>query len=552
MSDPHPPKAPAPRWIANLPLAERVAGGVLLATLLWLMVVLCGNAGALWRDEVGSANLAQLPTWGEMWGSVAADSFPPFFNTVLRIWIMIGGTSDDWFHYWGFVPVLGIVFALAWSTRGSAEKLRVPLLSGALLLFNPTMFYWGTSLRAYGAAALLVILLFGTVWRVVERPTPFLVGLGAILSICNAQATYQNATPVFAICVSGAIVAVLRRRWLHAGLALGIGLAGALSLLIHYRAIQEVGEWNILIRSDLAASWFVARAADAFGSGGWPFLWLWGALVLGVGGLVWWQRTRATGAAGEREEFRTTLFSFTSIGIASVVMLLFNTHVGYPTQEWYYIPYVALAATAVEFSLSTLLADGRIRLVRLVLAAIVALTCLSTLWERAQVRRTNIDLVAERLRAEATPRDLILVYPFYCGMAFDYYYKGSVPWQTIPPMGHKETYNSYKYLKPHVLTNEPMRPVIEQIGNVLRGGGRIFFVGGVRLPPEGTLPPASPPAPHPQFGWSDEMYNQIWGLQIGYFLKQHAAKATVHEIKTEQPVQRFENLPLVEISGWRP
>jgi hypothetical protein len=536
--------------MARLTLAERIAGGVLLVTLLWLMVVLCGHVGALWRDEVGSANLAQLPTWSEMWGSVAADSFPPFFNTVLRIWIMIGGTSDQWFHYWGFVPVLGIVAALAWSTRTAGEW-RVPLLSGALLLFNPTMFYWGTSLRAYGAAALLVILLFGTVWRVVERPAPWLVALGAFLSICNAQATYQNATPVFAICVSGALVAALRRRWREAACALGIGAAGAASLLIHYRAIQEVGEWNILIRQELPAWWFVQRAADAFGSGGWGFLWLWGALVLGVFALVIWQRAQAAGAAAEHEEFRRGLYCAVSIAIASIVVLLFNTHVGYPTQEWYYIPFVALLACAVEFALATLLADSRVRIARLIVAVLVALVCLPSLWERAHLRRTNIDLVVERLRAEATPRDLILVYPFYTGMAFDYYYKGSVPWQTIPPMGHKETYNSYKYMKPHVLTDEPMRPVIEQIGQVLRSGGRVWFAGGLRLPPDGTLPPASPRAPHPQFGWSDEMYNQIWGLQIGYFIKQHAATARVHEIKTPHPVQRFENLPLVEIGGWR-
>lgn len=532
----------------RIEVGERITAALSVAVLVGLLVVLGGNVGGLWRDEVASARLAQLPTWGQMWGSVAQDSFPPLFNTVLRIWIAIGGAGDDWLHLWGWVPIFGIMGALWW-TACSGRSL--PLLSGALLLFNPTMYYWGSSLRAYGIAALLIIVLFGAVWRLVERPTRGMFVIAAVLSVLNAQATYQNASLIFSVCVAGAVVAGLRKMWARSALALGVGLAGALSLLIHYRAIQHVHDWNVLIRSDLAYSWFLERAAEALGSAGWGFVWLWVALMVGVIALAITLAARAGAQVGDMEENRRAVFSATAIVIASIALLLFNKRAGYPTQEWYYIPFMGFLVCAMEFAVASWMRSGKMRLVRLATAILIIAANMPALLERSRVRRTNMDLVVARVKTEATPRDLILVSPFYCGIGFQYYYRGGVPWETIPPIPHPEVHNAYENVKPYMMRENPMQPLAERIAATLQSGGKLWFVGGLRLPPDGTLPPASPPAPHPEYGWSDEMYSQIWGMQIGYFIKQRAAAARVHEIKTDGPVQRFENLPLVEISGWR-
>ena len=537
------------RLSTSLLLTERLLAGGALLVWLWFLVVLGNHAGGLWRDEVGSARLAQLPTWGQMYGSVAQDSFPPLFNTVLRLWILVGGAGDDWMHAWGLVALLGMAAALWWSTRGPVSA--VPLLSGALLLFNPTVFYWGSSLRAYGLAAILVILLFGAVWQLVERPTPRAFALAIGLSILNAQATYQNASLILAVCVSAAVVAAIRGFWVRSGLALGVGLAGALSLLLHYRAIQHVQEWNVLIRQELDFSWFIGRAADAFGSAGWGLVWLWVLLAAGMGTLAIYLGVRAGKEAGQREECRASLYAFVCVVVATVALLLFNKHAGYPTQEWYYIPFMALVACALEFSLGLWLRVEKVRIARVVVAAIVVVASLSSLGQRAQVRRTNMDLLVARLKAEAIPRDLILVSPFYCGIGFQYYYRGNVPWLTIPPIPHEEVHNAYEQVKPYMMQSEPMRPVLEQVTATLRAGGRLWFVGGLRLPPEGTVPPPSPPAPHPQFGWSDEMYSQIWCLQVGHYVQTHATTARVVAVTEDQPVQKWEHLPLIEVSGWR-
>jgi len=47
---------------------------------------------------------------------------------------------------------------------------------------SPTVFRFGDSLRAYGLAALLLLLLLGAVWKVVEDPKPRRVAIFVLLS----------------------------------------------------------------------------------------------------------------------------------------------------------------------------------------------------------------------------------------------------------------------------------------------------------------------------------------------------------------------------------
>ena len=47
---------------------------------------------------------------------------------------------------------------------------------------------------------------------------------------------------------------------------------------------------------------------------------------------------------------------------------------------------------------------------------------------------TSMGRVAAAAAAEATPRDLVIVYPWYCGVSFSEYYRGAAPWTTLPSM----------------------------------------------------------------------------------------------------------------------
>src|ERR1041385_1045214 len=44
------------------------------------------HAGALWRDEVNTAQFATFPSLAELWTSLKYDSFPLLSTVVLRLW----------------------------------------------------------------------------------------------------------------------------------------------------------------------------------------------------------------------------------------------------------------------------------------------------------------------------------------------------------------------------------------------------------------------------------------------------------------------------------
>src|SRR5437870_5335996 len=53
------------------------------------------HAGALWRDEVNSVNLASMPSVFEVWRLTEFDSFPVLWTLLLRGWMHIGlGVTD--------------------------------------------------------------------------------------------------------------------------------------------------------------------------------------------------------------------------------------------------------------------------------------------------------------------------------------------------------------------------------------------------------------------------------------------------------------------------
>src|SRR5208282_4876517 len=101
-----------------------------------------------------------------------------------------------------------------------------------------------------------------------------------------------------------------------------------------------------------------------------------------------------------------------------------------PTEPWEYLPLMVFAVTAMDAALGE-----RVRRFHVWslcwLAAMVGLQFPTTL-KVAEYRQTNIDWIAAELQQQAKPGDFIVVYPFYCGITFQRYYRGQVPWTTLP------------------------------------------------------------------------------------------------------------------------
>jgi hypothetical protein len=104
------------------------------------------------------------------------------------------------------------------------------------------------------------------------------------------------------------------------------------------------------------------------------------------------------------------------------------------------------------------------------------------------------------------------------------------------------------------MTVDPLQPVFVRLGDVLRSGHRVFLAGRFYSPRPDFAVPTVPPGYRDSTGhWHGAVFDTIWPLQTGQFLRSHATRLV--QIQVGMPgrtlVQRFENLELGMAEGWR-
>jgi len=187
----------------------------------------------------------------------------------------------------------------------------------------------------------------------------------------------------------------------------------------------------------------------------------------------------------------------------------------------------------------------------MIIAAIVALIACPAANSALKWRQTNVDLVAEQVSQNAAPRDLIIVNPWYNGVAFARYYRGKTPWTTLPPL-EDYRFQRYDLLKLKIQMTNAIASVLEQTEATLQSGHRVWVVGPLAgLLPDGSPLPDVPPAPDGPGGWADDPYTMTWGSQFRYFLIQHTTNAVMFVGSSTNHVNQLENLGLVATRGWR-
>ena len=161
-------------------------------------------------------------------------------------------------------------------------------------------------------------------------------------------------------------------------------------------------------------------------------------------------------------------------------------------------------------------------------------------------RETNVDLVAATLSSEVAPNDYVIVYPFYCGVTFQRYYKGAAPWTTLPPLDDY-TLQGWDLFMAKIQTKDPIAPVADRIVSTLQSGDRVWFVGDM-LVSQKPLPEILP-APNNRFA---EPYAVYWGVQVTQFLSAHSQRGAAVMPSYRNCVSPYENLPVVVLTGWKP
>jgi hypothetical protein len=487
------------------------------------------HAGPLWRDEASAFHVATAPTLGEV--VATHESFPPPFFFLVRGWVAVLGGSDPSLRLFGLLVGLGLLAVLWWTARRTGGT--VPLVALSLVAVNPSFVLYGDSLRGYGLGTLAIVAAFAAFARLAAQPDGRAIAVAAATSLLSVQLLLFNAPLLLALGLSAIGVGTIRRRPRVVWAVVAVGAVAALSLLLWIGPMLATSAWSEMVRVPVgprAILGTMARTASA------PVLelrWVW--VLLGVLALI----PPGTGRGGggtervEPEREDTRLFALFALPGLVLAQWAFLQLLQYMPQPWYFLAVLAVGAAALDVRLAASPAWRAVRLAAAVLAvAVLALPATSL----ARVRMTNVDLVEARIAAQAAPGDLVVLAPWYMGVSYVRYARGTTPWMTLPDLSDHRRHR-FDLLKARMEEREPIAGVLGAVERALRSGHRVWVAGEVEIPPPGA------PAP--------DHVMQAWSQQLGAFLRDHAAQGGRVPVPWNGPVNGYERLELLVFSGWR-
>jgi hypothetical protein len=529
---------------------ERIAGLVaIIGTLLAgaLHIVFGMQAGALWRDEVNSLELATVRTFSEMWMNLDYDSFPALFFLVLRSFAGVpASASDEQLRAFGVAIGLLILGALWLNAR--VFRFGIPLLSLALIGFNPMVIRYGDSIRAYGLGTLLILLALPAIWKVIESPSPRRIGLAGLAALLSVQCLYYNAILLLAICLGAIAVAVRHRQWSRGLVVLTIGAVSAISLLPYVTIFRRVGSWNFQFKAPITFAFLWGKLSETIAAPVGMARWVWVFLFVAAVCAGAWTLLRRSEEHEPLPAKDRALFALVTLLVSTAGYAGFLRVLSYVTQPWYYVVLLAFAAVCMETLLVSLPLKKWLYLARCGFALAFIGTATFPSWQALQARQTNVDLIARKLASVVKEGDLLFISPWNYGIPFRRYYHEQTPSVTLPPVKDLR-FHRCDIIKRQMMSPAPMAPVLEKIGETLRAGKTVWLVGELIPVPPGKRPLVVPPGYDGPNGFVSGPFYRAWGEQAGFFVQSHALNLERVPLPTP-PVSHYENLALTSIRGW--
>jgi hypothetical protein len=541
--------SPGSKWAQFVARPERMLAVILTLAAVYLNILILTHAGALWRDEVGTLGLATLPSFAETWRMLAHNADPVLFPCLVRVWAGLGlGSTDFGLRMLGFVIGLSLVAAIWFG--GRLIRINWPVLSLALLATNLQLVRWGDSLRPYGLGSALLLLVVGSVWSFVSAPSCKRYFTAAIVGVLAVQCLYQSSFFLLGTCCSGAVVCLRRKRWQAGITTVCIGLPAALSVVPYAPLIIEAQSWLATQRVGFHPLLMWIRFFDTLDSSVSGMHWVWLMLVLlavGVG--------LTTLARGKRmasgDPCDLPFFASLNLIIGTVGLLLFHSMAKFQIYPWHWLPAMVFAAVNMEAALAEW--AERFPTPRLVLLCLVSIVPLPAAVRDAKCAHTNMNIVAVQMSMRAERGDLIVIYPWYFGITFGRYYTGSVGWVTLPQVDDLR-FHRYDLIKQDMLTDKPIKPILDRVEAALTSGHRVWLVGGLPggNPGEIEAPKlASAPASNAQSGWLEPDYSFAKGRQAADFVSNHVQHSWLLTIPSDQCLIGFETVPVFMVAGWK-
>ena len=522
----------------------------IVAILLSLMVLLLiavrlTHAGALWRDESAVVQLARMPHLGDIARNFQHEAFPIPFPILIRGYTGLFGTSDTALRAFGGAVGVALLCALWFSAaRGGG---RLPLISLSLLGLNATFLVWGLTIRGYGLGSVFIILAFGLFAGLIRQPSPISAFAAVFASVAAVQCLIHNLILVFALTGSAAVVCLVRRNFRNLAIFLGILALCAISFLPYVDGYTSGSDWSIVARSPVTFRLLCQEFVLALGNPNPAFAVFWAIsfliLVIAGGWYVYLRRLTSSSP-----EWGVLLFTILVPIAAMVSYYLFLQLLSYLARPWYFLALLSIVAVSLDCLAARLVNIRWIRVGRLLFAMAALVILPFNAWPKIVERQSNIDIVAKKVAELAKPADLIVVAPWQYAVSFTRYYTGPGLWTTLPKIDDLRVHR-YDLFREKMMSPHPIDDVLEQVGQTLAAGNRVWFVGGLKPLPENRAPRLLSPAPDPTFGWDNVAYSRSWLEQLSAFVRAHGQRGQTIGLPSTGTVNALENVPLVVVDG---
>jgi hypothetical protein len=419
-----------------------------------------------------------------------------------------------------------------------------------LLCLNPTALTYGDSLRAYGLGSLLIVLAFAAMWHFLRQPTLLRGILFGGLAVLSVQTLFHNAVLVAAICIGAWAVCARRKAGRTAAVVLGAGVIAAVSLLPYLPNLVSARESAAALRTGLHP---LTALPSLIGVVSFPlqsYVYVWALLVILTiaSGCVSLRRSSpAPGSPDEGGDLRW--FAGTTLLAGAAGFAGFLGFVALDPQPWYFLPLLAFVAVCFDCGIPRPTA-----IVRAVVAGCAlgtALIAFPVARVNVSCRFTNVDILARWLNVEASPGDLVVVTPWFCGISFERYYQGPAPWATLPPL-EDHRFHRFDMVAGALEKRDAIRPVLDRMAATLQAGHCVWLLGEFEMARSDAPPPPDlPPPPLEGWGWSQTPYVLNWTARAAIMLGNQSRQ--FDQVKGLDPgeVSPYEHLRLAKATGWK-
>ena len=531
-----PPALANGRWIARVEWALAILVSVMVIA---LIIVRITCAGAMWRDQCGTTQLALMPL-GELLDKFHHQTLPPLLPLIYRLYLKVVGIAEPVLHAFRLNGAIGLIVAAWIGARMNAKQ--APLFFLTLFGLNSFFLYWAG--YALTAASIAPVLFIGA--GVILQPSRGrILGLGGA-ALISAQLLINNLLLVVIVMISGILACLIRPAYKLALVFTGVLIVCVISDL-YYLHVYAAADWRIVLKqpTTFASLWPEIRAV--FGEPQAIMLYLWSFIfAAGLAAAAW-----ALSGAWRRGDWPRSRLSILVIltallaPIAYCLSFVLNANIG--VEARHFLPMVAILAAGFDIVVAHFASHRWIRLARIALTAVALFVMPFASWPMLTQRQTNIDIVARKLEQEAGRNDLIVVNPWSLGISFQWYYHGAARWLTLPNISDHQIHR-YDLLKEKMMSASPIEDVKREIGATLQRGHRVWVVGSLYPPDQPGLPLFPFPAPDPDFGWQHMIYREAWAQQLRDFVARRAIKANCL-INPSSNVYSFENVPLWVVEG---